>query len=51
MLPQGWAVGGEGLKVISDICHTAEVKMAFPTSLWWWHMENIPKSGGWRKEG
>lgn len=50
-VPQGCAMGGKGLKVISVICHTAEVNMARPTSPWWWHTWRIsPKGKGekWR---
>lgn len=51
VVSQCCAVGGKGLKVISVICPTAEVDMACPTSLWWWHVENAPKWGGWRNGG
>lgn len=42
----------EGLTVISAICHSAEVGMACPTPLWWWHMErNVSQWAGCGNEG
>lgn len=51
--PEGvCAGGGKGLKVNSVICHTAEMDMACPTLLWWWHVEEkVSKWGGCRNEG